>query len=279
LDPALLKAARAEYSLNAINEVMHSVSEKNAEVQVHVRDLHQLVIDADGIYDDELAILKAQRKKKVEYCINNYVDIILSHSEIETNQEPEEDRKPASILDKLRELKLKVEPTSATSYTQKRKTDEKSTPASLSPKKKKISTNHSVKDQDNRPTTPTLRSQSANKGGEIAIPMTTALQKRKIDDGGETNTSKNSSLYVDAPKMRNIRDGVKRAKEKQAESVNKQHAKKADKGNKKQVLDVNDVCALTLDQRIKSIFKYLPVMVAKVTEGILTTPFALPMGT
>jgi hypothetical protein len=37
-----------------------------------------------------------------------------------------------------------------------------------------------------------------------------------MDDGGETNTSKNSALYVDAPKMRNIRDGVRRAKEKQA---------------------------------------------------------------
>jgi hypothetical protein len=67
LDPALLKAARTEYSLNAINEVLRIVSKKNAEVQVHLRDLHQLVIEADGIYDDELAILIAQRKKKVDY--------------------------------------------------------------------------------------------------------------------------------------------------------------------------------------------------------------------
>ncbi len=37
--------------------------------------------------------------------------------------------------------------------------------------------------------------------------------------------------------------------------------------NRKQVLEVNDVFTLTLDQRIKSIFKYLPVMVTKVTEG------------
>ncbi len=34
---------------------------------MYLRDLHQLVIDADGIYDDELAILIAQRKKKVDY--------------------------------------------------------------------------------------------------------------------------------------------------------------------------------------------------------------------
>jgi hypothetical protein len=127
---------------------LHIVSEKNSEVQVHLRDLHQLVIDADGIYDDELAILIAQRKKKVDYfhfdveqqlqnCINNYVDIILSHSDIETSQEPEEDKNPAPLLDKHRELQLKAEPTSATSSSQKRKTDDKSTPASQSPKKKK----------------------------------------------------------------------------------------------------------------------------------------------
>ena len=71
----------------------------------------------------------------------------------------------------------------------------------LSQKKKKKSTTHSVRDQDSSPNTPTLRSQSAKKGEEIATPMTVALQKRKMDDGGEINTSKNSSLYVDAPKM------------------------------------------------------------------------------
>ncbi len=67
MDPALLKAARTEYALNAINEVLRIVSEKNPEVQVHLRHLHQLVIDANGIYDDELAILIAQREKKVDY--------------------------------------------------------------------------------------------------------------------------------------------------------------------------------------------------------------------
>jgi hypothetical protein len=49
--------------------------------------------------------------------------------------------------------------------------------------------------------------------------------------------------------MRKIRDGVRRAKEKQAESVNKQRAKKADKENRKQVLECNGVCTLTLDQK------------------------------
>ncbi len=65
------------------------------------------------------------------------MDIILSHSDIETSQELEEDRKPAPLLDKHRELQLKAEPTSAASSSQKRKTDDKSTPASQSPKKKK----------------------------------------------------------------------------------------------------------------------------------------------
>ncbi len=64
---------------------------------MHLRDLHQLVIDADGIYDDEFAIMIAQRKRKVDYfhfdaeqqvqnCINNYVEIILPHSDVENNQ-------------------------------------------------------------------------------------------------------------------------------------------------------------------------------------------------
>jgi hypothetical protein len=96
-------------------------------------------------------------------------------NDVETNQEPEEDRKSAPLLDKHQELKLKAGPTSATSYAQKKKTDEKSAPASLSPKKKKKSTTHSVKDQDNSTTTPTLRSQNAKTGGEIATLMTTAL--------------------------------------------------------------------------------------------------------
>ncbi len=51
-----------------------------------------------------------------------------------------------------------------------------------------------------------------------------------MDGSCETTVSKKSSLFVDAPNMRKIRDGVKRAKEKQAESVNKQHAKKQTKG-------------------------------------------------
>jgi hypothetical protein len=76
-----------------------------------------------------------------------------------------------------------------------------------------------------------------------------------------------SSTFVDTYSMRKFREGVKRAKERQAESVNTQHAKKADKWGKKEVLEVKDICTLTLDSRIKAIFKYLPVMVTKVTEG------------
>ncbi len=75
-----------------------------------------------------------------------------------------------------------------------------------------------------------------------------------------------SSTFVDAPSMRKMKERVKRAKERQAESVNKQRAKKADEGGRKEVLQVNDICTLTLDSRIKAIFKYLPVMVTKVTE-------------
>jgi hypothetical protein len=70
-------------------------------------------MDADGIYDDELAILIAQRKKKVDYfhfdtelqlnnCINNYFEVILSSNkgliESQEVQKPEEDKKPEHIL-------------------------------------------------------------------------------------------------------------------------------------------------------------------------------------
>ncbi len=65
LDPELLKAARTEYALNAINEVLRIVAEKKPPAQVNLRHLHELVVDADGIYDDELAILIAQRKKRL----------------------------------------------------------------------------------------------------------------------------------------------------------------------------------------------------------------------
>jgi hypothetical protein len=52
------------------------------------------------------------------------------------------------------------------------------------------------------PTTPTLRSQSAKKGGEIAMQENTAVRKRKTDNCGETASRGNASLFVDAPKMR-----------------------------------------------------------------------------
>ncbi len=104
-----------------------------------------------------------------------------------------------------------------------------------------------------------MRTQSNQKDGALTTPTTPNVRKRQVDQ--------KSSTFFDAPSMRNIREGVKRAKERQAESVNKQCAKKADKGGRKKVLEVNDICTLTLDSRIKAIFKYSPVMVTKVTEG------------
>ncbi len=96
-----------------------------------------------------------------------------------------------------------MELTTNTTSAQKRNIDEKNPPSSISPKKKKKSTTDSVKDQDSSPVTPMLRSQSAKKGGEIATPTTPALQKIKMyGKSGGTTGSKNSSLFVDAPKMR-----------------------------------------------------------------------------
>lgn len=171
----------------------------------------------------------------------------MSYSDVEFHQEPVEDRKSAVLLDKRRKLKKKTESKIATTSVQNRKTDEKSTPSTTSPKKK--STSHSLKDQDNFFNHSNIEKSQCKEGGETATPMITALQKRKTDGSGETTVSKKSSLFVDGPKMKKVIDGVRRAKQKQAESVNKQGA---------------NFCTLTLDQKIKSIFKILPVVVTKV---------------
>jgi hypothetical protein len=136
LDPELLKVARTEYALSANNEVLCIVSERNPSVQVNLRHLHELVVVTDGTYDDELAILIAQRKKKVDYfhfdadkqlnyCINNYVEIILSSDHTVTEnqelQEPEEDKKPEPILEKHRALKHGIA-TTTSAKKQKMKT-------------------------------------------------------------------------------------------------------------------------------------------------------------
>ncbi len=63
LDPNLLKQATSEYTLTAVNQVLHLVSEKDQSVQVSIGTLTELILDADGIFDDEMAILIAVQKK------------------------------------------------------------------------------------------------------------------------------------------------------------------------------------------------------------------------
>jgi hypothetical protein len=120
-------------------------------------------------------------------------------------------------------------------------------------KKKRKTTKISAGEVDNSLTAPTLRSRSYQKDGALTTPTTPNLQKRQLDrNSGETTADGKSTLFVDAPRMREIREGVKQAKERQAESVNKQRAKKADKGGREKVLKVNDIYTLTLDSRIPS---------------------------
>jgi hypothetical protein len=50
----MTKAARTEYPLSAINEVFCIVSGREPSAQINLRYLHELVMDVDGFYDDEL---------------------------------------------------------------------------------------------------------------------------------------------------------------------------------------------------------------------------------
>jgi hypothetical protein len=65
LDPNLLKQATSEYALTAMNQVLHLVSERDQSIQVSMGTLTELIVDADGIFDDEMAILIAVQKKKL----------------------------------------------------------------------------------------------------------------------------------------------------------------------------------------------------------------------
>jgi hypothetical protein len=77
---------------------------------------------------------------------------------------------------------------------------------------------------------------------------------------------KQSSMYIDSPERKDIREGVKRAKERQADSVNKQRQKKTE-GARKEVLEVDDVCTLILEGNIKAPFPYLPCMITNVSKN------------
>ena len=48
-----------------MNQVLHLVSERDQSIQVSMGTLTELIVDADGIFDDEVAILIAVQKKKL----------------------------------------------------------------------------------------------------------------------------------------------------------------------------------------------------------------------
>ncbi len=70
LDPNLLKQATSEYALTAMNQVLLLVSERDQSIQVSMGTLTELIVDADGIFDDEMAIVIAvQEKKLIDYMM------------------------------------------------------------------------------------------------------------------------------------------------------------------------------------------------------------------
>jgi hypothetical protein len=65
LDPNLLKLATSEYALHAVNQVLHLVSEKDVTIQVSIVTLAELIVDADGTFDDEIGHRNSSAEEKV----------------------------------------------------------------------------------------------------------------------------------------------------------------------------------------------------------------------
>ncbi len=72
-------------------------------------------------------------------------------------------------------------------------------------------------------------------------------------------------MHIDSPERKDFREGVKKAKERQADSVNKQRQKKTE-GVRKEVLEVEDVCTLILEGNIKAPFPYFLCKITNVSK-------------
>lgn len=88
LDPNLLKLVTSEHVLHAVNQVLHLVSESEVSIQVSIKTLAKLIVDADGIFDDDSAIEIALQKKKVdslhydgEKMLDNFMSLAIQKDE------------------------------------------------------------------------------------------------------------------------------------------------------------------------------------------------------
>ncbi len=101
----------------------------------------------------------------------------------------------------------------------------------------------------------------------ITIP-TAASQLRKHPATPLSSTDNRQILKKnkteDSPDRKEIRERVVKAKEKQAKYLNNLRKKSA--GKQKKVHQVDDICTLTIEGNIKSVFKHLPVMITMVIE-------------
>jgi hypothetical protein len=77
---------------------------------------------------------------------------------------------------------------------------------------------------------------------------------------------KQTSICTESPERKEIHEGIKRAKEWQTVSVNKQTENKTE-GVRKEALEVNEVCTLILEGKAKAPFPYLACMITNVMKN------------
>jgi hypothetical protein len=58
MDPSLMKVATMEYGVSAATQVMQLLFESNPDIKLSHQDLYEVIRNADGIFDDELVIMK-----------------------------------------------------------------------------------------------------------------------------------------------------------------------------------------------------------------------------
>ncbi len=112
LDSDLLKKARTEYGLTAVEDLMNVVGLKDPNVLITLEEVHDLIRDADELYDKEATLCEAANRtkdcddlknfgaeKRLEFLVHSYADRVMARVEqVEQDgvQKDEADKKAKS---------------------------------------------------------------------------------------------------------------------------------------------------------------------------------------
>jgi hypothetical protein len=223
-----------EYGYKAVQEAMSMLAKKNKDIWITLQELRKLMVEADSIFEEELALsLKDEEGTASKYDAEQKLNNIFD-TLVERTWEEHKMEVTSSVSMQSND---KVEPTSPVGLARTYKSRAISSPKS-SPK------TSAGKDSDNNST--------------VGI-STPNLRKRKP-----------TSMYIDSPERKDIPEGVKKAEERQADSVKKQRQKKTE-GVRKQVLEVDDIYTLILEGNVKAPLPYLPCMMMTVAKSRYST--------